>query len=100
MASHIERLFVNSHTERQSGWIKTTTSDNKMYRNIKIGNIINCNDEIIRDNTTMLKIESSLAIYNVTPSRLEQVENKYEHYVTLCLIEEEYMKLINGIMNK
>jgi hypothetical protein len=48
----------------------------------------------------MLKIESSLALYNVTPSRLEQVENKYEHYVTLCLIEEEYMKLINGIMNK
>ena len=65
----------------------------------KTGNIINCNGEIIRDNTTMLKIESSLALYNVTPSRLEQVENKYEHYVTLCLIEEEYMKLINGIMN-
>ena len=100
MASHIERLFVNSHTERQSGWIKTTTSDNKMYRNINIGNIINCNGEIIRDHTTMLKIETSLALYNVIPSRLEQVENKYEHYVSLYLLEEEYTKLINGIMNK
>jgi len=99
MISHIERLFINSHTDRKSGWLKTTVAvpENKNYRNIRIGNTINCNGELFKDNTTMTKIEDTLLMYDVKSSKLEIIESNFEHSVSLYLIEEEYMKLINGI---
>ena len=39
MSSHIERLMVRSHDERENGWCKTTNAldpnNQKIYRTIK-----------------------------------------------------------------
>lgn len=47
MDCHIEQVMVRSHDERENGWSKTTNAldpkNQKIYRSIKIGNVINCN---------------------------------------------------------
>ena len=69
MSSHIERLMVRSHDERENGWCKTTNAldpnNQKIYRSIKIGNVMNCNGEIIRDHTTYGQIKYILDKYNI-----------------------------------
>lgn len=101
MSSHIERLMVRSHDERENGWKKTTialdSKNQKIYRSIKIGNVMNCNGEIIRDHTTYGQIKSILDKYNIQPDELKQIEEKMEHAVELRLQEEKYHNLINSI---
>lgn len=101
MSSHIERLMVRSHDERENGWNKTTNAldpkNQKIYRSIKIGNVMNCNGEIIRDHTTYGQIKNILEKYNIQPDELKQIEEKTEHAVELRLQEEKYQNLINSI---
>ena len=101
MSSHIERLMVRSHDERENGWSKTTnaldTNNQKIYRSIKIGNVMNCNGEIIRDHTTYGQIKNILEKYNIQPDELKQIEEKTEHAVELRLEEDKYKNLISSI---
>ncbi len=101
MSSHIERLMVRSHDERENGWSKTTNAfdrnNQKIYRSIKIGNVMNCNGEIIRDHTTYGQIKSILDKYNIQPDELKQIEVKTEHAVELRLEEGKYKNLISSI---
>ena len=101
MSSHIERLMVRSHDERENGWSKTTNAldpnNQKIYRSIKIGNVMNCNGEIIRDHTTYGQIKNILEKYNIQPDELKQIEEKTEHAVELRLEEEKYKNLISSI---
>jgi len=101
MSSHIERLMVRSHDERENGWCKTTNAldpnNQKIYRSIKIGNVMNCNGEIIRDHTTYGQIKSILDKYNIQPDELKQIEEKTEHAVELRLEEGKYKNLISSI---
>ena len=93
--------MVRSHDERENGWSKTTnaldTNNQKIYRSIKIGNVMNCNGEIIRDHTTYGQIKNILQKYNIQPDELKQIEEKTEHAVELRLQEEKYQNLINSI---
>ena len=101
MSSHIERLMVRSHDERENGWCKTTNAldpnNQKIYRTIKIGNVMNCNGEIIRDHTTYGQIKTILNKYNIEAEELKQIEEKTEHAVELKLQEEKYNMLITSI---
>ena len=101
MSSHIERLMVRSHDERENGWSKTTNAldpkNQKKYRSIKIGNVMNCNGEIIRDHTTYGQIKNILEKYNIKPDELKQIEEKMEHAVELRLEEGKYKNLISSI---
>jgi hypothetical protein len=101
MSSHIERLMVRSHDERENGWCKTTNAfdpkNQKIYRSIKIGNVMNCNGEIIRDHTTYGQIKSILDKYNIEADELKQIEEKMEHAVELKLEENKYKNLISSI---
>jgi len=101
MSSHIERLMLRSHDERENGWSKTTNALDpkiqKTYRSIKIGNVMNCNGEIIRDHTTYEQIKNILEKYNIQPDELKQIEEKMEHAVELRLEEGKYKNLISSI---
>lgn len=101
MSSHIERLMVRSHDERENGWCKTTNAldpnNQKIYRTIKIGNVMNCNGEIVRDHTTYGQIKTILNKYNIEAEELKQIEEKTEHAVELKLQEEKYNMLITSI---
>jgi hypothetical protein len=101
MSNHIERLMVRSHDERENGWCKTTNAfdpkNQKIYRSIKIGNVMNCNGEIIRDHTTYGQIKSILDKYNIEADELKQIEEKMEHAVELKLEENKYKNLISSI---
>lgn len=101
MSSHIEQLMVRSHDERENGWCKTTNAfdpkNQKIYRSIKIGNVMNCNGEIIRDHTTYGQIKSILDKYNIEADELKQIEEKMEHAVELKLEENKYKNLISSI---
>ena len=59
MATRIETLMRNS-ASTHNGWTKTTTTDNEIFRSIKIGSQKSCNDDgIICDYTTESKIKDS-----------------------------------------
>ena len=99
MSSHIERLMVRSHDERENGWCKTTNAldpnNQKIYRTIKIGNVMNCNGEIIRDHTTYGQIKTILNKYNIEAEELKQIEEKTEHAVELKITRRKIQYVNN-----
>jgi hypothetical protein len=101
MSRHIEQLILRNHDERETIWSKPSndldSENQQIYRTIRIGYIMNCNGEIIRDQNTYRQIKYILEKYNINPDKLKEIEEKTEHAVELKLQEAKYQKLINNI---
>ena len=74
------------------GWSKSITNDNKNIRLICIGNIKNCNDEIIKNINIKNDIIEMLNKYNIKSLKIENIITEYEFSYVVSIEEEEYKK--------
>lgn len=99
MSSRIETLIINSATI-MNGWMKTITSDNKVFRTMRIGSIMNCNeDHLICDHTTEDKIKDVMKKYNIEEFVLNNIHNQFEYSTEIVLTEDVYTTFINNLLN-
>ena len=96
MLSHIEELLLKSLNEINDGW-NTININNEVFRIIRLGNVANCNGELIKDKTTFSKIKRILETNKINTHTIKRIETEMENSVELILNEYEYCKLINQI---
>jgi len=86
-----EKIMIEK-TQSLEGWSKSITDDNKNVRVICIGNIKNCNDEIIKNFNIKTDIINILDKYNIHPLKIENIITEYEFSYIVSIEEEEYKK--------
>ena len=97
MTSHIENILLRGSNEKN---LENLSSDSTV--NIRIGNLINCNDELIRDNSTYDKIINLLKKHSITAKQINRIDRYNEYSVELILYKTDYLSLmskINGSIN-
>ena len=70
------------------GWSKSNNDNN--LRTICIGNVKNCNDEIIENTNIKNEIVNLLNKYNISNYSLNNIKNKHQFSYILSLQEEYY----------
>jgi hypothetical protein len=86
-----EKIMIEK-TQSLEGWNKSITDDNKNVRFICIGNIKNCNDEIIKNINIKTDIINILDKYNIELLKIENIITEYEFSYIVSIEEEEYKK--------
>jgi len=97
MTSHIENILLRGSNEKN---LEDLSSDSTV--NIRIGNLINCNDELIRDNSTYDKIINLLKKHSIIAKQINRIDRYNEYSVELILYKTDYLSLmskINGSIN-
>ena len=86
-----EKIMIEK-LQSPEGWRKSITNDNKNIRLICIGNIKNCNDEIIKNINIKTDIIEILNKYNIKSLKIENIITEYEFSYVVSIEEEEYKK--------
>ena len=97
MTSHIENILLRGSNEKN---FEELSSDSTV--SIRIGNLINCNDELIRDNSTYDKIINLLKKHSIIAKQINRIDRYNEYSVELILYKKDYLSLmskINGSIN-
>jgi hypothetical protein len=92
MTSHIENILLRGSNEKN---LEDLSSDSSV--SIRIGNLINCNDELIRDNSTYDKIKKLLNKHGITSKQIKRIDTYNEYSVELILYKKDYLLLISKI---
>lgn len=70
------------------------------FRNIRVGNVNNCNlDGIIRNYKIKDNMNDILTKYDIKQFELKEINNEFEHSYKLELREEIYTELKNKLLN-
>jgi hypothetical protein len=92
MTSHIENILLRGSNEKN---LEDLSSDSSV--SIRIGNLINCNDDLIRDNSTYDKIKKLLNKHGITSKQIKRIDTYNEYSVELILYKKDYLLLISKI---
>jgi predicted xylose isomerase-like sugar epimerase len=92
MTSHIENILLRGSNEKNLEDLSSTS-----IVSIRIGNLINCNDELIRDNSTYDKIKKLLNKHGITAKQINRIDTYNEYSVELILYKKDYLLLISKI---
>ena len=82
-----EKIMVEK-IQSLEGWSKSNTDNNS--RIICIGNIKNCNDEIIQNMNIKNEIINLLNKYDITDYEIRNIKNEYEFSYLLSMEEKNY----------
>jgi len=97
MTSHIENILLRGSNEKN---FEELSSDSTV--SIRIGNLINCNDELIKDTSTYDKIITLLKKHSITAKQINRIDRYNEYSVELIFYKTDYLSLmskINGSIN-
>ena len=88
-----EKIMVDK-IKSLEGWSKDII-DNNTIRNICIGNIKNCNDEIIKNDHIKQEFIDFAEKYDISANKysIKTVSNKYEHSYIMMIDEQEYNRI-------
>ena len=92
MLSNCENIIKNKLFS-ESGWDKVNGN-----RVIAIGNMVNCNGEILYDVTINKDLESIATKYNLKNYKIYPISTKYMKASVLSLDDENYDKLKSHIL--
>jgi len=89
MTERLESIITKSF-DRKEGWEKLFDKTNdKLYRALRIGNTISCNDDLIKDHSLKDKISTILNTKNINYS-LNEVDTKLEFSYQIQIDELNY----------
>ena len=92
MSSNCENIIKNKFTNHFD-WDKIDGN-----RVIAIGNMINCNGEILYDESTNNELQFIVKKYNIKKYKIYPISSKHVKASVLSLDDENYNKLKNNIM--
>jgi len=88
-----EKIMVEK-LKSLEGWSKDII-DNNVIRNICIGNIKNCNDEIIKNDNIKKDFIDFAEKYGISANKytIKTVSNNYEHSYIMLIDEQDYNRI-------
>ena len=91
--STVETL-IEKKAITNNGWIK----DNNENRIIRIGNVLNCNnDGLICDKSIKQKMINLMNKFNIMNYEIENIHTKYEYSFELRIKEKDYISFVNKL---
>ena len=74
-------------------WKFVHSDNNLLMRTLRIGNTLNCNGELLRNEAIKYNIEAFFATINLNIYYIKTIDTKFEYSFDIIIPEDEYKKL-------